>query len=80
MYKPSIKNMFNGKESRYSLVIGVAKRAREIVDEADFSGDILEEKPVNIAIKDFKEGKYCISVPDFNENFKNKQNSGKKRT
>ena len=29
----SVDDMLSGKESRYALVIGVAKRAREIADE-----------------------------------------------
>ena len=33
-------------ESSYSLVIGVAKRAREIADELYENGKTLEEKPV----------------------------------
>ena len=33
MYKPSIDDMLAGKQSRYSLVIAVAKRAREISDD-----------------------------------------------
>ncbi|MDR0404507.1 MAG: DNA-directed RNA polymerase subunit omega [Oscillospiraceae bacterium] len=68
MDRPSIKNMFEGKESRYSLVVAVAKRAREIVNEADLNGDILEEKAVNLAIKDFKDGKYCIFMSKSKEN------------
>ena len=30
MHKVSVDDMFSGKKSRYALVIGVAKRAREI--------------------------------------------------
>ena len=37
MIKPSIEDMLSGKESKYALVIGVAKRAREIADELALS-------------------------------------------
>ncbi len=67
MNKLSIDDMFSGIKSRYSLVIGVAKRARQIVYEAEQIGNILIEKPVNLAIKDFKEHKYSILEPEVND-------------
>ena len=66
MYKPSIDNMLSGKESRYSLVVAVAKRAREIADEIEREGLIEEEKPVLMAIEDFKKHKYEILEPEIN--------------
>lgn len=67
MFKPSIDDMLSGKKSRYALVIGVAKRAREIVDEDDTGLNTATEKPVNLAIKDFKEHKYEIIEPEKSE-------------
>ena len=64
MQKLSIKEMLSGKKSKYSLVMGVAKRAREIASEAEQEEKILIEKPVNLAIKDFKDNKYEIYEPD----------------
>lgn len=58
--KLCVKDMLDAKSSRYALVIAVAKRAREITDEANDKGIILEEKPVNIAIKEFIDGKFDI--------------------
>lgn len=66
MQKVSIDEMLSGKKSRYSLAIGVAKRAREIADEAELKGEILIEKPVNLAIKDFKANKYELFEPKVN--------------
>lgn len=66
MQKLSIDDMLSGKKSRYSLVIGVAKRAREIASLAEKNGEILIEKPVNLAIKDFKEHKYELFEPEVN--------------
>lgn len=60
MKRASLENMLNGKESRYALVIGVAKRAREIADEFKEEGVITDEKPVLLAIDDFKNHKYNI--------------------
>ena len=66
MNKLSIDDMFQGKQSRYALVIAVAKRAREITDEINQKGEKITEKAVNLAIKDFKEHKYEIIEPDNN--------------
>ena len=58
--KLCVKDMLDAKASRYALVIAVAKRAREITDEVNDKGIILEDKPVNIAIKEFIDGKFDI--------------------
>ena len=55
------------EKSRYSLVIGIAKRAREIASNAEQNGNILTEKPVNLAINDFKEHKYELFEPQVND-------------
>ena len=67
MNKLSVDDMLKGKESRYSLVMAVAKRAREITDEIYKEKEEVTEKPVNLAIKDFKEGKYDIYEPEMTE-------------
>ena len=67
MFRPSVDDMMSGKKSRYALVIGVAKRAREIADEIGNMDFNETEKPVNLAIKDFKEHKYEILEPQINE-------------
>ena len=60
----SVEDMLNGKVNKYPLAIAVAKRAREITDDIILSGDIVEDKPVNLAIEEFKSGKYDIIEPD----------------
>ena len=45
-----------GKNSRYAVVVGVAKRARQIAEVAEENKEILVEKTVSLAIKDFKAG------------------------
>lgn len=67
MYKPSIDDMLQGKQSRYSLVIGVAKRAREISDEFERNGVISDDKPVLLAAEDFKNHKYEILEQEIND-------------
>lgn len=67
MNRPSVDDMLSGRASRYSLVIAVAKRAREIACDAEINGEILTEKTVNMAIRDFKAHKYNILEPDVND-------------
>lgn len=67
MRKPSVEDMLNNKTTRYSLVMAVAKRARQIAAENEKSDEVVDEKPVLEAIEDFKNNKYSILEPDINE-------------
>ncbi|MEE0857855.1 MAG: DNA-directed RNA polymerase subunit omega [Acutalibacteraceae bacterium] len=67
MRRPSVDDMLQNKTTRYSLVIAVAKRAREISSEIEKSQEIVDEKPVLLAIDDFRNHKYNILEPDINE-------------
>ncbi len=60
MLRPAMTQMITKKESCYSLVIGVAKRAREIADELYENNQTLEEKPVKTAVDEFARGDYKI--------------------
>ncbi|MBP0979738.1 MAG: DNA-directed RNA polymerase subunit omega [Oscillospiraceae bacterium] len=53
MLRPAMYDILNKDQCYYSFVIAVAKRAREIVDEYMERGEILEEKSVDIAVKEF---------------------------
>ena len=58
MINIDLKPLLKGGISRYSLVVAVAKRSRQIADEAKEEGEILVEKPVSLAIEDFLDDKY----------------------
>lgn len=60
LQKPAVSEILKNNESYYSLVIGVAKRAREIAAEAELNGEILVEKPVQIAVEEFARGEYKL--------------------
>lgn len=60
MHRPSINEILKKGESYYSLVTAVAKRAREIAIEAEESGTILIEKPVQLAVEEFADGIYTL--------------------
>jgi DNA-directed RNA polymerase subunit omega len=64
MKKVNVDDLFFGKVSRYSLVIGVAKRAREITQEFEDNGIITDEKPVLLAIDEIKDHKFNILEPE----------------
>ncbi len=60
MLRPAVVEILKNNESYYSLVIAVAKRAREITDEAFQKKEILDEKPVQTAVNQFYSGEYKL--------------------
>lgn len=60
MLRPAATQLISKNDSCYSLVIGVAKRAREIANELVEEKKILEEKPVKTAVEELANGKYKI--------------------
>ena len=60
MLRPAVSQILKNNESYYSLVIGVAKRARIIADDLVENKEILEEKPVKTAVEEFAKGEYKI--------------------
>lgn len=64
MFNPDLKKLLKNCNSRYSLVIGTAKRAREIRDEAVKKEVLLDDKSVSVAIEEILDGKYVIDEPD----------------
>ena len=59
----SIDEVFKMCDSRYTLVTIVAKRAREIAEEAAKREKQLTEKPVNIVLDNLRSGKSTIAKP-----------------
>lgn len=62
MLKPS-PELVDIKISRYSLVVAIAKRAREIASEKEMQGEILVEKPVDLAVDELIHHKIEIIEP-----------------
>ena len=62
MFNPDLKKLLKGCNSRYSLVVGTAKRAREIRDEAIKNEQHIDVKTVSTAIDEILEGKYVICL------------------
>ena len=64
MFNPDLKKLLKGCNSRYSLVVGTAKRAREIREEAIEREEPIDVKTVSLAIDEILEGKYVTEEPD----------------
>lgn len=64
MLRPTDIEKLKGNKSRYAVVVGVAKLAREIADKAEQDGVILLEKPVSMAVKELTDGDYRIMMPE----------------
>ncbi len=62
MLRPAVVQILKNNESYYSLVLAVAKRARQITDEALENKDkaLLNIKPVKTAVDEFASGEYKI--------------------
>lgn len=52
MLNPSIGKLINSNESRYKLVLDIAKKARDIAKQAEDNGEIIIEKPVTLAMNE----------------------------
>ncbi len=64
MLYPAISKLTSYIPNRYMLVNVVARRARQIADQAEETGEQLEEKPVTLAINEVAEGKLDASHMD----------------
>lgn len=64
MLYPPVAELLKQIDSRYLLVNVVAKRARQIADEANEFGEDLPEKPVTMAIREVADGKLTATLKD----------------
>jgi DNA-directed RNA polymerase subunit omega len=67
MKRVNVDDLFAGKASRYALVIGVAKRARQITQEFEDEGVITDDKAVLLAIDEIKNHKIGIVEPEYED-------------
>ncbi len=64
MIYPALSDLLKSVNSRYSLVIGTAKRAREIADGDKPLVPANSDKHVTIAIQEIIEGKVAFKTHD----------------
>lgn len=67
MHRVDVDELFQGKQSKYALVVGVSKRAREITQTFEEEGTVTEAKPVLIAIDEIKNHEINLLEPDEDE-------------
>ncbi len=67
MLYPSINELLNKADSRYSLVNEVAKRARQLVEGAIKMVETSDEKPVSVATFEVFEDKITYKTTFFEE-------------
>lgn len=63
MLNPSFKDVLKEGDSKYTLVMLTAKRAREIIDGKEPLIDTDSKKPVTIAIEEIVNGKVTYENP-----------------
>ena len=64
MLYPSVYTLVKGeRRCRYSLVLAVAKKAREIAENADRDGIFLSERPVSLAVDLLDKGQVDFIEP-----------------
>lgn len=64
MLYPAMNKLTANIPNRYLLVNVVARRARQIAQDAEDTGEKLEVKPVTLAIQEVADGKLTISAAD----------------
>ena len=64
MLYPAMNQLTSYAPNRYMMVNVVARRARQIAEEAEISGEHLDDKPVTMAIDEVADGKFDASTID----------------
>ena len=64
MLYPAMNKLTSYGPNRYMLVNVVARRARQIAENAEESGEHLNEKPVTMAINEVADGKLDATKMD----------------
>ncbi len=62
MLYPSMSSLLDRIDSRYLLVNVIARRSRDISEEAERNDEHLDKKPVSLAIDELARGEYT-AVP-----------------
>ena len=64
MLYPAMNKLTEYIPNRYMMVNVVARRARQIAQEAEDAGEKLEVKPVTMAIQEVADGKLSVAASD----------------
>lgn len=58
MKQPSLDILLSKVDSKYTLVVATAKRARALMEDPDFEETSNGVKPVSVALGEISDGKY----------------------
>ena len=64
MLYPAMNKLTANVPNRYLLVNVVARRARQIAQEAEDLGEKMDVKPVTLAINEVAEGRHSVAAAD----------------
>lgn len=67
MLNPSLRNLLEEGVSKYTLVIAISKRARQLIDGASPMVETTSNKPVTIAMEELLQGKLEYESTDSSE-------------
>ena len=67
MHRVDVDELFAGKQSKYALVVGVSKRARQLTKTFEEEGLVVEDKPVLLAIEEIRTHQINLVEPDDDE-------------
>ncbi|MEA4882896.1 MAG: DNA-directed RNA polymerase subunit omega [Clostridia bacterium] len=67
MIRTPLEDLITKVDSRYTLVVMTAKRARQIMDFQQKRGDYGLEKPVTRAMREIQEGKVTYYRPSLDD-------------
>ncbi len=67
MHRVNVDELFAGKQSKYALVVGVSKRARQITQTFEDEKIVTEDKPVLLAIEEIKNHEINLLEPEDDE-------------
>ncbi len=65
--KPTVNDLLNHAENRFTLVIATSRRARQIAEGDQKLTEVDEESPVTLAANEINEGKIEIYSEEENE-------------
>jgi len=62
MRQPSLDILLSKVDSKYTLVLAAAKRARNLMEDPEFEVNHRGMKPVSIALEEIAQGKYHFEL------------------
>ncbi|MGE5550177.1 MAG: DNA-directed RNA polymerase subunit omega [Bacteroidota bacterium] len=63
MINPPLDELIKHVDSRYTLVVAAAKRARQLLETKDIETDAKVRKPVTISLQELMDGKLRYERP-----------------